>query len=307
MDAPVRFAPLVLGVLLLTRCGGPPTVTPVGPAGEAGAVPPAPAGATAAGPPPLTVAIASSDLAVGADRFAFGLFDPAQRLIEDAAVEVTFFHLGDEVAAPVEKAEAAFYPSVIEPAGLYVVNTTFDRPGEWGAEIRARLPDESEAPSQRVRFTVKPEPAAPGIGDAPPPTANRTLATEPDLAKLTSDPQPDPDLYGLTVDQAAASGRPTVVVFSTPGHCQSRVCGPVLDEVKAEKAKWSDRVNFVHIEVYKTFDPLVLADEMAAWGLQTEPWVFVLGADGRVVARLEGNITAAELEPILERVSKEAS
>lgn len=297
---------VLLPVLALCACQGPATITPTDQAPGATAaaiVSPAAAGGDAAA---VTVAIASSDLAVGPDRFAFGLFDSAQQLVQDAEVEVAFFHLGEETATPVSTARATFYPSVIEPAGLYVVNTQFDRPGEWGAEIRPRLADGRQPQSQRVRFTVKPEPAAPGIGDAPPPTANRTLATEPDLAKLTSDAHPDPELYRMTVDTAAASGRPTVIVFATPGYCQSRICGPVLDEVKAAKARWADQVNFIHVEVYKSFDPLVLADEMNTWGLQTEPWVFVLDRAGRVGARLEGNVTATELEPILERLTKEA-
>jgi hypothetical protein len=78
-----------------------------------------------------------------------------------------------------------------------------------------------------------------------------------------------------------------------------------MDEVKALKARWGDRFNFIHVEVYQSFDPLVYADAMAAWGLATEPWVFVLDADGRVAERLEGSATAAEIEPILARVEKE--
>ena len=55
------------------------------------------------------------------------------------------------------------------------------------------------------------------IGASPPKTANRTVADEPNLARLSSDPMPDPDFYQLTVEDAAASGKPTVIVFATPG------------------------------------------------------------------------------------------
>ncbi len=252
---------------------------------------------------PAQAVIASTDLAKGHERFAFALLDPAGALLEEARAEVTFFHLDGEVANPVASQGAAFYRARLEPAGLYVAYQDFDRAGPWGAEIRASLPDGRAIATQRVRFQVAERPHGLAVGATPPPTANRTLATEPDLARLSSDARPDPDLYRLTVDEAAASGRPTVVLFSTPGFCQSRICQPVTDEVKAVKGLFGDRVNFIHIEVYKSFDPLVLADELAAWGLKTEPWVYVLDAAGRVAERLEGSVTAAELGPILTRLT----
>lgn len=276
----------------------PAAMAPGSETAAAGVTPPLAAGDSV----PAQVAIASSDLAVGRERFAFSLLDPAGALLPDARAQVTFFHLEGEAANPVATAEAPFYAGVVEPAGLYVVVQDFDRAGEWGAEIVAELPDGRSILPQRVRYEVAAQPQGVGVGARPPPTANRTSATEPSLALLTSDPDPDPELYRLTVDEAAASGRPTVVVFSTPAYCQSRICGPVLDEVKAVKAEVGAGVHFIHIEVYKSFSPMEPADEMAAWGLKTEPWVYILDAAGRVAGRLEGSVTAAELLPLVQHV-----
>lgn len=245
--------------------------------------------------------IASTDLATGRQRFAFALLDADGGLIQDAEAELTLFHIDGEVATAVAQQMATFYPSRLEPAGVYVAYHDFDRPGVWGASI-----DTGEGEPLRVRFTVAEKSAGPAVGEDPPPLANRTSATEPEMARLTSDPHPDPELYRMTVDEARASGKPSVVVFATPGFCQSKICGPVLDEIKALKADWGDRFNFIHIEVYGSFDPLELDPAMAAWGLQTEPWVFVLDANGRVAERLEGSATAAEVEPILERLAGES-
>ena len=48
---------------------------------------------------------------------------------------------------------------------------------------------------------------------------------------------------------------------------------------------------------------LVPAPVMDEWRLPTEPWTFVVGADGRVTKRFEGLVTgdevAAALEPLL--------
>jgi hypothetical protein len=292
-------AAALLGPAVVAGACTPGTVTPVPPT----PAPTAPAGTPEAAAGAIQVALVNSDLAVGPERFAFAILDAAGALIADADVEVTFFRLDGETADPVSTGRATFYPAVLEPAGLYVVHADFDSAGPWGAEIEPTLPDGSQPTPQRVRFEVAEDPAAPAVGERPPPTANRTLDDVDDIAALTSDPQPDPDLYRLTVDEAAASGRPTVVVFATPAYCQSQICGPVLDEVKHVKAAWGDRVNFIHIEVYQDFEALTLADEMAAWGLKTEPWVFVLDAEGRVAERMEASVTAAELEPVLERVA----
>jgi hypothetical protein len=254
---------------------------------------------------PSQVVIASTDLAVGPQRFAFALMDAYSAMVQNADATVTFFRIEGESATPVQTGPAKFYPSALEPAGTYVIYTDFEGAGVWGAEIAPTLPGGEAAPPLRVRFNVAQISASPAVGDIPPPLANRTLATEPELAKLTSDPNPDPEMYQMTVDEARTSGKPTVVLFSTPGYCQSKICGPVMDEVKTLKAKWGDRFNFIHVEVYQSFDPLVFADAMAAWSLVTEPWVYVLDKDGRVAERLEGSATVAEMEPILARVENE--
>ncbi|MEO8082845.1 MAG: copper resistance protein CopC [Ardenticatenales bacterium] len=251
---------------------------------------------------PIQIAIAASDLAVGQERFAFAILDVNNQLVPDVDATATFFHLDGDGASEAGHAPATYYASTLPEAGTYVALTTFDRAGPWGVAISGTLPDGRTVAPNRVRFDVASRPKSPAVGDAAPATANRTLRTEPDIALLTSDPMPDPDLYAMTVDEAVKSGKATVVVFATPGYCQSRICGPVVDEVKALAKDWRDRVNFIHIEVYKSFSPLVLADEMALWGLDTEPWTFVLTRDGHVAARLEGNATKVELEPIIERV-----
>jgi thiol-disulfide isomerase/thioredoxin len=103
----------------------------------------------------------------------------------------------------------------------------------------------------------------------------------------------------MTVAEAIASGRPTVVGFITPGLCQTRWCAPVLDSVEAVGAEVGEQANFIHVEVYEDFQELTVVDEMAEWGLTTEPWVFVLDEDGRVVARFNGPLSARELKAAL--------
>ena len=45
------------------------------------------------------------------------------------------------------------------------------------------------------------------------------------------------------------------LLFATPQLCQSRVCGPVVDIALQTAAKYGDRVEFIHQEVYVDNDP----------------------------------------------------
>jgi hypothetical protein len=263
------------------------------------------------------VSIAASDLAQGNERFAFALLDESGKLVPGAEVSVTFFLLDEGEAAVGIREEAAYYPARLEEAGLYVVHTRFAQAGVWGAQIEGRLASGAEIRPQRIRFTVAQRSAAPQVGEIPPPTRNRTILSEKEagedpeadpealrriLQRISSDPNPEPSLYRLTVDEARKSGKPTLVAFATPGRCQSAICGPVLEETKALLETWGAAVNFIHIEVYVDPSGPELVPEMKDWGLSTEPWVFVLGSDGRVASRLEGSATEAELAPILRKL-----
>jgi hypothetical protein len=100
-----------------------------------------------------------------------------------------------------------------------------------------------------------------------------------------------------------------VVVFSTPLLCESKLCGPVTDEVflvyqRVGKAS----ANFIHVEEFlpgkDLKPPAALAQNRSpgfkAWHLGTEPWVFVIDGQGIIRARFgPGAITAPQIEGAL--------
>ena len=58
----------------------------------------------------------------------------------------------------------------------------------------------------------------------------------------------------------------------------------MLDQVKAVAPAHPD-ANFVHVEIYENLDAtsadeLIIVPAVTAWGLPSEPWVFVVDADG---------------------------
>jgi hypothetical protein len=41
---------------------------------------------------------------------------------------------------------------------------------------------------------------------------------------------------------------------------------------------------------------------MRQWGLTTEPWVFLVGRDGRVKSEFEGSVSESELTAAVQRL-----
>ena len=86
------------------------------------------------------------------------------------------------------------------------------------------------------------------------------------------------------------------------------MCGPVTAVVGDLYEQLGDRVRFIHLEPFdlgiaRTEGRLVFGPTAREWNLETEPWVFVVDASGRVAARFEGLVSAAELEPAIAAVA----
>lgn len=245
---------------------------------------------------PLQVVLVSADFAVGRPRVSFALFDGPEPAAGVEQVDVQAFKLNDELSAgdapPVWVGAAAGYSDYEIP--YWVFYPDLQKPGYWGIVAEAALSDGGVSRSNFI-LEVLPQSKAPALGAAAPPSQNRTLATEPDISLLSSANDPDPALYRMTVADAVASGKPTVVGFLTPGFCQTKWCAPVLESVEAAREEVGDQANFIHVEVYDDFQRLTLVKEMAEWGLDTEPWVFVLDKEGRVAAKFSGPLSPREL------------
>jgi hypothetical protein len=240
--------------------------------------------------------LANSHQVVGPNRFALGLVENG-RSVEDAKVNVKFYDLTSGSPAFKSESDAPFYGDNLGVAGVYVTHALFDEAGPWGIEVTALEPGQP-AKIARIGFDVLAKDSVPNIGDAAPRTKNPTLKdVGGDRSKICSAVADDSALHQMSIADAVTSGKPTVILFATPAFCTSRTCGPSLDVVKALQAKYSDKANFTHIEVYKEFQTFQPADAMIEWNLETEPWLFFMSQDDRVVQRFEGGITQREIEP----------
>ena len=289
--------------LALAACGDTdmPATPDSAPAAQAGAAPPTPEDAD------LRMLLASTDLSVGDNRVVFALIRSGSGPVRQPdGVRVQTYYLaptGQE--GPVETVAATYRDWDERGRGAYTVRLSFDRAGDWGLGVSVERPDGAVS-SASARVSVREQSLTPALGAPAPLTESKTLADTPAMSELTSDPQPDSELYAMTIAEAVASGEPLVVVFSTPAFCTTATCGPQLDVLKQTRERYSDRANFIHVEVYDNpheiegdLSNVRIAPAVAEWGLPSEPWTFVIGGDGLVAAKFEGFATLDELEQAL--------
>lgn len=257
----------------------------------------------------LQVALATSDLSVGLNRFVFGVIDRESGPLRGSEVQIETYYLTPEGAdGPRETRSAVWRKWPVGPGGVYTVELTFDAPGDFGVGLAIADPD-GTVRGASTRVQVKDVSAAPAIGATVPRSVNKTSSDVAALDELTTDPDPDPDLYTLTIAEAVDDPRPLVVVFATPAYCQTATCGPQVDVVKGLKTRNEGKVNFIHIEVYD--NPLEIQGDLGRgrisptfteWNLPSEPWTFIVDEDGVVRAKFEGFATSQELEEALAAV-----
>jgi hypothetical protein len=188
---------------------------------------------------------------------------------------------------------------------IYVAHVPLREPGTYW------LLAEPEGGGEQVQalgnIVVGEDDEEPGPGDPAPPSETPTLvSTGGDLSKLTTRTPPDEILLQHSVADSLKAKVPFVVTFSTPKYCSSRTCGPTVDVVEEVARRFEGRgVRFIHVEVYEDNDPAKGFNRwMREWGLETEPWTFVVGRDGRIVERYEGAFSVRELEDALEPLAQ---
>ncbi len=274
--------------------------------------------------------LVSSQITVGPSRFLFTLIDSTNQVLAapDVPVTVAFYNLAADPATPVSTTDAVF----LDPGtgrGLYRASVDFTCAGDWGIVVIADLPTPlpSGAPSgavaspartpvrAQVVFEVRAAGTVPAIGAPAPRSDSPVATTAEDLARISTDDDPDPDFYRQTIAQAVTSGRPSAILFATPQFCQTAMCGPMLDMVKGIAADFKDQVTFVNVEPYKLREtPQGLQPDLDAdghlqpvpavieWGLRTEPYLFIVDADGRIFASFEGVLGEDEVRAALQEV-----
>lgn len=276
----------VFAALLLSACGA-----------DAGATP-------AATSSQLQAQVVATEIVVGnQQRVPIGITDH-NTPVTDATVHVRSFVLNGNTGVFKGESDAPFKGQGLEGGGTYVAHLSFDKPGYWGIEVTASRPNGAHT-TVRLPMNVIALPVVPGVGQPAPATHNPTVRDVADVETIDSGRPPD-DMHQLSIADAIAQHRPTLVVFATPAFCTSNACGPEVKVIQGLEPAYRDRLTFIHVEIYRDFKPdpskKQLAQAVIDWRLQTEPWIFLIDSKGIIQARFEGPAATDEVQAAIDQL-----
>jgi hypothetical protein len=289
-------------VVLVAACG------PSGPPSSAASPGPSGSASPATGVLPLII---SREVVVGPNRILFSFLDSKGSTpvaAPDRTASVQFRGPNGETAAATAP---TFIWAIEDVSGVYVTTADFPVAGAWTADFVTSAPG---APEETIPFSfdVRADAKVVSPGEPAPSIDTPTLAdVGGDVSKISTDEEPVEAFYETSVADALAAHEPFVLVFATPKFCQTKTCGPTLEKVKEVAAAHPD-VTFINVEPYQLEETdgqlqPVLSDAgqlqtvpaTDKYGLQTEPFIFVVGSDGLVKASFELIFTPAEIDEAL--------
>ncbi len=288
--------------ILIAACGSTtPTPAPASPS------------AVASGVPVVLPVAASSEFRVGENRTVFSLLDPTGQkpvATPDRTLSIGYRGPSGETIAPMPQ---TFIWAIEGASGVYVGHAAFPTPGKWTADIMTEAPGSPKA-TIPYSFDVQARASVVSPGDPAPSVKTPTLAdVGGNVAKVSTDAKPVSRFYETSEDAALVARTPFVLIFATPKFCQSATCGPTLDKLKPIAAAHPE-LTFINVEPYQLMDVegqlqpvlndgnLVPVEATTAFKLRTEPYVFVVGSDGKVSASFELVFSPEEIEAAIAAV-----
>jgi hypothetical protein len=177
----------------------------------------------------------------------------------------------------------------------YIAHVKVPQAGTYFIAARFELGGKTTTASGPI--TIHANAATAAVGALVPRSQTPTLAsTRGDLKALTTAAPPDTSLLRYSIAGSIAAHVPFVVTFATPAFCQSRICGPTVSVVQeAQRRLKGTPLRFIHVEIYEHNTPPNPNQWVLQWKLPSEPWVFVVGADGRLKAKFEGAVGVNEV------------
>lgn len=189
------------------------------------------------------------------------------------------------------------------PTPYYPIRAELPAAGLWTAAA------EVEGQSLEASFSVAEPGATPLVqrGAPAPATATPTTADPRGVDPICT-AEPPCALHEVTLADALGAGAPVALLVATPAFCGTAVCGPVLDVVLGVQES-NPEVRYLHAEVYEdavaveNLDQATPAAITGDLGLSFEPSLFLIGADGIVVDRLDNIFDVAEVQQAVQQLT----
>ncbi|MEO6795636.1 MAG: hypothetical protein ABI401_07365 [Candidatus Dormibacter sp.] len=263
-------------------------------------------GAGSSGAPPassLGAQAVATETVVGDQRVPIGILDH-NTPITDATVHLRAFYVGSGSAVFKGESAAPFKGEGLQGAGIYAGHLNFDRPGNWRLDVTASRPNGDHA-VMHVPVIVLAHPIVPGVGQPAPKSNNPTASSVSDVSLIDTGQPPD-DMHQVSIAQAIAGHKPTLVVFASPAFCTSQLCGPEVKVIQGLEPAYKDKLTFIHVEIYENYKPdpskRQVAPTVTEWRLQSEPWIFLIDSTGTIRERFEGAAGTDEVKAAIDRL-----
>ncbi len=265
---------------------------------------------TPASSPTLRPTLASTQLWVGENDILVDLLDADWSRFEDPAPSASVELVGPDGlmrgSLPLERIRLAATGRY-----LYRGRVVLDASGPWVARVSA-LTSAGQRLDGATGFEVLEDAGTPGLGQPAIPVRTPTVATG-TLETITSDPDPVPQLYWSSLDEALRGQRPILYVIDTARPGVADACGSAMGEARIMRGSFPG-LTVIHAEPFVFGDddavvtgpgqePARIAPWATAWGVTAPPWMFVIASDGTVTAKFQGIFGTDELLSALRRVA----
>jgi len=241
------------------------------------------------------------------DRLPFALFVPQTTNDHFTGGTARLWAAKDQSAAAIGPFEATWHDDGLGDKGIYSTRIAFPSEGAWLVFVEGHpagvVQNGASQASTAVLYggttvAVGRRSQQPIPGEKAIPVATPTFGDHRGVNPICTR-SPACSMHDVSLDVALRSGKPVVLIISTPRFCTSRTCGPVTDIVDSVKRASGSGIAFVHIEVYKddTNAPAkqILSPAASAWKLASEPSTYFIRADGTIAERFVGAADRSEI------------
>ncbi|MFN2614416.1 MAG: TlpA family protein disulfide reductase [Actinomycetota bacterium] len=232
-----------------------------------------------------------------------------QSLVVGKPVTMWAAPLTEGTGAPLGPIIAPFYPyTKPEPApapqGVNATTIRFTTAGVWQVYAEVEIDGHIHYNTAAVQVATHSPTRIPGQQAiaSQTPTVDDHRGVNPICTRSPMCP-----FHRVTLARALSIRKPTLFYTGTPKWCQSRTCGPNLDELIAASQTLGDRVSIIHSEVYRADSQEAVTRQLATptfvqWGFQGEPWLFIIDKTGTILSRFEGPLTASQIRQAVQPI-----
>ena len=252
-------------------------------------------------PENISLFVITEDIVVGENRVLFTVLDKEGNNISQN-IKFSLKKLNLEESITIEDYELINWPG---KRTVFKTNINFDTAGYWEIISNYRNSKASGV------IDVKEKSNTLSVGENISSIKTPSLR-EKEINELSTDINPNENLYKYSLDEALSKNIPIILSFSTPGLCVTATCAPQLSELKSLSNDYEEKIIIIHIEIWENFKEVmnsgdfslgILNKSVEAFGITSEPWTFLINKEGIVKNRYQGYVDSKELREDLVKIN----